>query len=56
VQQDVVDGPLALYALFTARPLSVKEVEAWLKQHGSSVDQAPIAGGLLQRMETRVVP
>jgi hypothetical protein len=55
VQQDAAEGPLSLYALFTARPLSVKEVEAWLKQHGPSVDQAPLAGGVLQRIETRVV-
>jgi len=55
VQQEAADGPLSLYALFTARPLSVKEVEAWLKQHGPSVAQAPVADGMLQRIETRVV-
>jgi len=55
VQQDAAYGPFSLYALFTARPLSVKEVEAWLSQRGSSVDEAPVAGGVLQRIETRVV-
>jgi len=55
VHQDTVDGPLSLYALFTARPLSVKEVEAWVIKHGPVVGEAPVAGGLLQRIETRVV-
>ncbi|HYQ28830.1 MAG TPA: hypothetical protein VER04_16475 [Polyangiaceae bacterium] len=54
VQQDFADGPLSLYALFTARPLSVREVEAWLKQHGPSVAESPVADGVLQRIETRV--
>jgi hypothetical protein len=55
VQQDVAEGPLLLYALFTTKPLSVLAIEAWLKQHGLPPDQSPVAGGLLQRIETRVV-
>jgi hypothetical protein len=54
VQQEVADGPLALYALFTTRPLSVLEVEAWLKQRGSQANEAPVADGVLQRIEIRV--
>jgi hypothetical protein len=54
VQQEAAAGPLSLYALFTAQPLSVKEVEAWLKQRGPSVEQAPVVDGVLQRIEIRV--
>ncbi|HET7542632.1 MAG TPA: hypothetical protein VFK05_22330 [Polyangiaceae bacterium] len=55
VQQDLAEGPLVLYALFTKQPLSVLEVEAWLKKDGQHTDHAPVAGAVLQRIDTRVV-
>jgi len=56
VQQDVEGGPLSVYALFTTRPLNVRDVEAWLKTEPHPTAPPPAAAGLLQRIETRVLP
>jgi hypothetical protein len=55
VQQDYAAGSLTIYALFTHRPSTVLSIETWLREHGRPVNEPPVAGGALQRIETQVV-
>ena len=54
VQQDFSEGPLAVYALFSNEPVRVLEMEAWLKQRGRGLDEAPAPRDFLQRFDTQV--
>jgi hypothetical protein len=55
VQQDYAEGALSIYALFTHRPSTVLAIETWLREHGRALNESPVAGGALQRIETQVV-
>lgn len=55
VQQDFAGGALTLYALFTRRPSTVLDVEAWLKEAKRPRGDAPMPGALLRRIDTQVV-
>ena len=54
LQHDFALGSLSLYALFSNEPANVLEIEEWVGKYGRPERISPIAGGLLQRIDTRV--
>lgn len=56
LQHDFARGSLSLYALFTNQPANVLEIEEWVVKNGRPDRKSPVAGGVLQRIDTRVEP
>ncbi len=56
VEHDYSEGGLEVYALFSHRPESVSQVEAWFAGRAEPLEAAPIPGASLRRVSLRVRP
>jgi hypothetical protein len=54
IEHDFAVGPMTIYALFTAEPLRVSEVEAWLARSSYRVSAPPTSDGLLHELPVMV--
>jgi hypothetical protein len=55
IAHDYAPGTLVIHALFTREPLSVSEVEGWLRDKPNGLERSPVDDASLQVVRVRVV-
>ena len=55
ITHDYAPGTMVIHALFTRKPLSVVDVERWLRDKPSGLEQSPVDDASLQVVRVRVV-